>query len=220
MIFHHPPTALPFCSGWCVQSKPCCWYRFSNSINHTTAAINPLGSSSQSCSVSSSVLVVGGWEIQSCHSLSQNGRSGKLPTHPPIHYKLSCMKTPHATFFISRQFHIVIFHHPPTALPFCSGLVRPIQAMLLVQVLQQHQSHHSCYQSPWIIKSKLQCLILRALRSFALQACNFQAALDKAEVRLAVKPAAFGSPSHWGRRGYHGHVEMYDFSSQTLNQAR
>ena len=29
--FHHPPTALPFCSGWCVQSKPCCWYRFSNS---------------------------------------------------------------------------------------------------------------------------------------------------------------------------------------------
>ena len=56
VVFHHPPTALPFCSGWCVQSKPCCWYRFSNSIKHTTAAINPLGSSSQSCSVSSSVL--------------------------------------------------------------------------------------------------------------------------------------------------------------------
>ena len=89
--------------------------------HHTTAAINPLGSSSQSCSVSSSVLVVGGWEIQSCHSLSPKWPEWQT-SHPPSNSLQSVLHENSACyFFISRQFHIVIFHHPPTALPFCSG---------------------------------------------------------------------------------------------------
>ena len=119
VILHHPPTALPFCSGWCVQSKPCCWYRVSN--RHVTPQLLSIPLDLQ---VKAAVyhplywLWVGKLKLPLLEPKWPEWQT----SHPPskslqivLHENSACY------FFISRQFHIVILHHLRTALPFCSG---------------------------------------------------------------------------------------------------